>query len=306
MREHIHQTESLIDLRVKMSAVDILDFLLKLPGFLYRTTLHCVAIVVCFMVGLYLKIGSFILDKILMILEFLGATVDRDLVTPHAQKEKLEPVYLSEGRKPCQFIDEQRTLENSRFPIGQDVLIQKSKELIETEFGSKKPELLADNFLFVFPVVGPLRKADFILAFSSFKVEQAFPDSKNNFYNFFVDPLEPNRVWFLTRPELVHSGTLNFGSKKIPPTGIKVVPPPQMLSFTFDREGRCYKMTGGYSVDRTVGNTGGLGGLFGIFYAVGQTLPFPEAQPWKHSPQWETFYRRIPQIQNEWKNLMGH
>ena len=27
--------------------------------------------------------------------------------------------------------------------------------------------------------------------------------------------------------------------------------------------------SGGYSVDRTVGNTGGLGGLFGILHAVG-------------------------------------
>ena len=30
-----------------------------------------------------------------------------------------------------------------------------------------------------------------------------------------------------------------------------------------------YIFLGGYSVDRTVGNTGGLGGLFGILQAVG-------------------------------------
>ena len=28
-------------------------------------------------------------------------------------------------------------------------------------------------------------------------------------------------------------------------------------------------------MDRTLGNTGGLGGVFGLFYAVGAGLPFP-------------------------------
>ena len=30
-------------------------------------------------------------------------------------------------------------------------------------------------------------------------------------------------------------------------------------------------------VDKNIGNTGGLGGVFGIFYALGYGLPFPEA-----------------------------
>ena len=44
------------------------------------------------------------------------------------------------------------------------------------------------------------------------------------------------------------------------------------------------KYTIGYVVDRSVGNTGGLGGVFGLFYACGVGLPFPEAQPWQPSP----------------------
>jgi len=38
-----------------------------------------------------------------------------------------------------------------------------------------------------------------------------------------------------------------------------------------------------------VGNTGGLGGLYGVLYAIGRPLPFPEAQPWKKSPQYALF-----------------
>ena len=41
----------------------------------------------------------------------------------------------------------------------------------------------------------------------------------------------------------------------------------------------------GYVIDRTVGNTGGLGGAFGFFWATGNPLPFPECQPFKGSLQ---------------------
>ena len=41
----------------------------------------------------------------------------------------------------------------------------------------------------------------------------------------------------------------------------------------------------GYVIDRTVGNTGGLGGAFGFFWATGNPLPIPECQPFKPSLQ---------------------
>ena len=56
------------------------------------------------------------------------------------------------------------------------------------------------------------------------------------------------------------------------PSGTSVVSVPQVLSMSFNREGECYKLTGGYSVDRTVGNTGGLGGVFGLIHAIGGML----------------------------------
>ena len=45
--------------------------------------------------------------------------------------------------------------------------------------------------------------------------------------------------------------------------------PPQCFSFSFNEKGQVYKMTGGYCVDRTVGDTKGLGGLFGVLEALG-------------------------------------
>ena len=40
-----------------------------------------------------------------------------------------------------------------------------------------------------------------------------------------------------------------------------------------------------YVVDRRMGNTGGLGGLFGIMHGIGYTLPFPEGKPFSLSWQ---------------------
>merc|ERR1739848_619210 len=85
-------------------------------------------------------------------------------------------------------------------------------KMICNEFGGDDPSLLADDFQFVFPVVGPLTKTQFIEAFSEFKVREAFPTSVANFYNFNVDPLEPNRIWLFSRGAFVPLGTLNFGA----------------------------------------------------------------------------------------------
>ena len=74
---------------------------------------------------------------------------------------------------------------------------------------------------------------------------------------------------------------------------------------SFDNEGRCYKFTGGYSVDATSENCGGLGGLFGILhhYIKPGSLPFPEGRPWRPSLEWQVWYDRVPQIGHEWNNF---
>ena len=54
-------------------------------------------------------------------------------------------------------------------------------------------------------------------------------------------------------------------------------------------EGKVKKFTIGYVMDRDQGNTGGLGGAYGLLYAIGKPLPFPEAQPWKMSKRYKLF-----------------
>jgi hypothetical protein len=40
-----------------------------------------------------------------------------------------------------------------------------------------------------------------------------------------------------------------------------------------------------FFTDKTLGNTGGMGGVFGPLYCIGKGFPFPEAKP--YSPSWQ-------------------
>ena len=97
-------------------------------------------------------------------------------------------------------VDEESMLQQSTFPIKPADLIQLTKEFLAANNGCDKPELLADDFTFAGPVVGPLPRDTFVKAFTGFKVNEAFPDMKANPYNFHVDPFEHNRVWVRSHP----------------------------------------------------------------------------------------------------------
>eukprot|EP00518_Triparma_eleuthera_P004533 CAMPEP_0182454718 /NCGR_PEP_ID=MMETSP1319-20130603/1227_1 /TAXON_ID=172717 /ORGANISM="Bolidomonas pacifica, Strain RCC208" /LENGTH=253 /DNA_ID=CAMNT_0024652739 /DNA_START=68 /DNA_END=826 /DNA_ORIENTATION=+ len=182
------------------------------------------------------------------------------------------------------FIDEDAMLEG----VDKERLIGLAKRFLESKGGfGADADLLSPNFRFVGPVVGPLGKEEFLTAIGSVDIKTAFPDFEAQFHNFAVDPFESNRVWYIARGKGTNSGPL----PPFAPTATNkvVVNPPQMNSLTFDNSGLVTKYTIGYVIDREVGNTGGLGGLYGILYAIGRGLPFPEAQPWQKSPQYALF-----------------
>ncbi|KAM3567147.1 hypothetical protein VYU27_010702, partial [Nannochloropsis oceanica] len=55
--------------------------------------------------------------------------------------------------------------------------------------------------------------------------------------------------------------------------------PPEAYSCTFTPEGKCIKLTGGFVMDATRGNSSGLGGPLGIAAAVGHPLSTFSVQP---------------------------
>ena len=93
---------------------------------------------------------------------------------------------------------------------------------------------------------------------------------------------------------------------KIEPSYKTINITPQVFSVSFDKEGKVYKFTGGYPVDRSAGNCGGLGGLFGIIHNIRpNVLPFPEGKPWKPSMEWDIFSKRVPIIAEEWDSVLN-
>jgi len=264
-----------------------------------KTLFHIICILILFISSLVVELYQAVIRWIVKIVRNIGGiefpTEKRLLEIQNREIERTEPQFSEEH-----IIDEAQTLAASTFPIKPEDLINKAKAVVRTTFGCTKPELLDEEFLFVFPVVGPLAKQEFIEAFLKFKIDEAFTGSYN-YFGFNVDPIEPNRVWFFTRGEVTHTGVLMFGPQKMKPSEKKVIVPPQVVSLTFNRSGLVTKMTGGYSVDRTVGNTGGLGGVFGMIHALGGKLPFPEGQPWVPSMRWEAFTNHMGSIVKLWK-----
>lgn len=186
------------------------------------------------------------------------------------------------------FVDAKAKLSEAAFKIPPDQLILLAKRFLASRGGfGADPDLLADDFKFVGPVVGPLPKTEFISALGNVDVNGAFPDFNPEFHGFQVDPFEGNRVWYIARGRGTNTGP--FPPFAPEPTNKKVVNPPQACSLTFNEQGLATKYTIGYVMDREVGNTGGLGGLYGIAHSIGKTLPFPEARPWKKSKRYALF-----------------
>mmetsp|Transcript_28121 Transcript_28121/g.41533 ORF Transcript_28121/g.41533 Transcript_28121/m.41533 type:complete len:269 (-) Transcript_28121:21-827(-) len=185
------------------------------------------------------------------------------------------------------ILDEEAMLAAQKFPVSADELISKAKHAVVKDSGVLEPSLWADDFEFCAPYVGPLSKEKFLEAANGFQIYESFPDFDNRYFNFNADPIEPGRVWFMTRLHATNDGKGLFGKKE--PSNKTVVLPPQMYSFLFNEKGLIRELTVGYPVDRRQGNTGGLGGMFGVFYGVGQALPFPEGKPYQLSRRFRLF-----------------
>lgn len=191
---------------------------------------------------------------------------------------------------PSIFIDTDPSLVASRTGgRSADQLIAIVKEALAYNNGiGLNPDSLASDFKFEGPVVGPLTKSAFVTALGNVDFKAAFPDWKGQFYGFHVDPIDGNRVWYIARGEGTNKGPF---PGPLEATGRQVINPPQACSMTINEQGLISRYTIGYVVDRNVGNTGGLGGLYGILYAIGRGLPFPEAQPWSPSPPYIAFQK---------------
>jgi hypothetical protein len=139
-------------------------------------------------------------------------------------------------------------------PFPETVMIQLAKGVFAAQMGANDPTLLSDDeFTYCTPTVGPIRKAAFIEQYARAEL-QSFTDPGAS--NWRIDPYDPVRVWV-----------------DLSPTAPGYVGPPQAMSFTFDEDGYCTRITAQAVMDPSIGNAGGLGGPDGVLYARGQARP---------------------------------
>ncbi|KAF8056384.1 hypothetical protein HT031_006384 [Scenedesmus sp. PABB004] len=221
----------------------------------------------------------------------------------------------------------------STFPLPPERLVELAKDVLRA--GVHKCGRLARDFTFSAPFIGPVgpeargcarlraararpartrrraaprrpswprraprRAQGFASTMETLSLDTVFPDMAPRVHHLRADPLLPGRVWFTTRPVGTHLGYL---TAKLPvpvaPTGKVVELPPQTSSLTFNAEGEVVDFTMGYVQDRRLGNSGGLGGAFGLLYAIGCPFPFPEGKPWAPSLQQRLFNSGMPLLQ---------
>jgi hypothetical protein len=137
-------------------------------------------------------------------------------------------------------------------PFPETVMIQLVKGVLATDMGAKDPTLLADDFTYCTPYQGPIRRKAYLEKFAG----QEFEGLNPSFSHFRIDPYDPVRVWV----DVV---------LKAP--GFEGVP--QAMSFTFNEDGFCSRITSGAVMDPTIGNGGGLAGSEGYRYATGKASP---------------------------------
>ena len=202
------------------------------------------------------------------------------------------------GNEPEGLFDESEKIAAAPFPLAEDELVALAKAYIHSFTSDDDVDWYADDFRFVAPVVGPFDKDLFIDSLTGFDLQKAFPDLNSNAHHFRVDPFETNRVWWSVKYTGKNTGPV-LGR---PATGKSVESPIQAQSATFNERGEVTKFTIGYVLDKETGNTGGLGGVFGLFYAIGYGLPFPEAQPWAPSPLYGTLMSGNRAIQSFFKD----
>jgi len=155
--------------------------------------------------------------------------------------------------------------------------------------------VLADDFVFRSPVIGPLSKWDYIDTVEYFRIYEAFPDINSNCYGFTVDPIDPLKVRFFVKATGTYQrplgGFLGSATSKLnPPDGRPYMGATEAWSITFNDLNRMQikSISAGYVVDRfeeegLLCTTDGKGLIYGILNTIG--LDFIPSTPGSSSLQ---------------------
>lgn len=168
---------------------------------------------------------------------------------------------------------------NQLSPFPSSVMFALASKIVDSCYSGIQPSLLTNDFLYSNPLVGPLSKEEFIQYQRQYNFQIALPDLKCNQYNFEIDSYEADRVWLIVQAQGNMENDLTKNNNVIlKNTNRRYDGPPEAVSVSINDEGLCYKITSGYVLDKSLGNTNGLGGNEGILEAIGAGLPFFETR----------------------------
>mmetsp|Transcript_3615 Transcript_3615/g.7903 ORF Transcript_3615/g.7903 Transcript_3615/m.7903 type:complete len:377 (-) Transcript_3615:420-1550(-) len=164
-----------------------------------------------------------------------------------------------------------------------------------------RTSILADDFVFRSPVIGPLTKWDYIEALDYFRVYEAFPDINPNCYGFTVDIIEPLKVRFFVKATGTYQNPLggflgSTAARLTPPDGRQYMGSTEAWSITFNDLDRMQvkSISAGYVVDRfeeegLLCTTDGRGLIYGILNTIGlENLPSSPGSKSLELTQWLT------------------
>lgn len=141
--------------------------------------------------------------------------------------------------------------------------------------------ILAEDFVFRTPVIGPLTKWDYVESLDYFRVYEALPDINPNCYGFTVDIVEPLKVRCFVKATGTYQKPLggflgSTAAKLTPPDGRQYMGSTEAWSITFNDLDRMQvkAVSAGYVVDRfeedgLLCTTDGKGLVSGILNTIG-------------------------------------
>mmetsp|Transcript_108050 Transcript_108050/g.312225 ORF Transcript_108050/g.312225 Transcript_108050/m.312225 type:complete len:331 (-) Transcript_108050:121-1113(-) len=189
--------------------------------------------------------------------------------------------------------------------------------------------MLAEEFVFTSPNIGPLNKPDYIKLMGYYQnkgldLASAIPDLQVTYDGWHVDPHQPWRIWAVAR----YSGT-HLGTATVPDSNLRLTPPnkekrpvfftsgPEVQSFLWTPEKKVLWHTMGYVGDEYTGTNKGYGGLDGLLVSMGLPAlyldaisPFRRAKTWlsqfqsdngETSARAQTRFSKLPQWWNDRK-----
>ena len=101
--------------------------MVSLPFTILRITGHLLAAALLLSAALSIKLFNWLIRNLVALIKIAtGATIKRDLVKFHGQRESVEPIYEND-QPELGFVDEKLTRNRSAFPISSEDLIEKTK-----------------------------------------------------------------------------------------------------------------------------------------------------------------------------------